>query len=138
MRKVITFGVFDYFHIGHLNLLEQAKKLGDVLTVAVQEGDSILKYKPDEDIRYTTEERIRLIRMLKIVDSVVTYRDVDQDIQSQDFDIFAVGEDQTHDGFQRAVQWCRVHGKSVVYLKYTPGISSTEIKKSRRNENEHY
>lgn len=46
MKKVITFGVYDYFHLGHLRLFENAKALGDYLVVAVQDEDYILKYKP--------------------------------------------------------------------------------------------
>ena len=55
MKKVLTFGVFDYFHLGHLRLFENAKKLGDYLIVAVQDGEFILKYKPTAKIFYTTD-----------------------------------------------------------------------------------
>lgn len=47
MKKVVTFGVYDYFHLGHLRLFKNAKNLGDWLIVAVQDGDYILKTKPD-------------------------------------------------------------------------------------------
>lgn len=43
---------------------------------------------------------------------------------------FAVGEDQNHAGFQRAIEWCKENGKEVVRMKRTPGICSSEIKKS--------
>ncbi|MDO4499443.1 MAG: adenylyltransferase/cytidyltransferase family protein [Coriobacteriaceae bacterium] len=52
MKKVLTVGVFDYFHIGHLNLFERARALGDCLIVAVQDGDFILKYKPEANVLY--------------------------------------------------------------------------------------
>ena len=45
-----------------------------------------------------------------------------------DFDIFAKGEDQVHEGFQRAVKWCELNNKEVVILPRTPGICSSEIK----------
>ena len=128
MKKVLTVGVFDYFHLGHLRLFKNAKMLGDYLIVAVQEEDSILKTKPNANILYTTEQRIELVEALRVVDEVITYRDVDQIIPNVEFDVFAIGEDQTHEGFQRAVKWCEENGKQVVRMKRTPGISSTEIK----------
>ena len=129
MKKVITVGVFDYFHLGHLRLFENAKKLGDYLIVAVQEGDFILKTKPDANVLYTTEQRMDMVRALRVVDEVITYQDVDKTLPQVDFDIFAKGPDQNHEGFQRAVKWCEDHGKEVVVLPRTPGICSSQIKK---------
>ena len=130
MKKVLTVGVFDYFHLGHLRLFENAKKLGDYLIVAVQDGDFILKFKPNANVLYTTEQRLDLVGALKVVDEVITYQAVDEDIQKVDFDVFAIGGDQNHEGFQRAVKWCEEHGKEVVRLPRTPGIASSEIKKN--------
>lgn len=128
MKKVITFGVFDYFHLGHLRLFQNAKRLGDYLIVAVQDGTYIQKYKPNAKVLYTTEERMELVRALKVVDEVVIYRDVNEDIKRLDFDVFTIGEDQTHSGFQQAVSYCEKEGKQVVRMKRTEGISSSEIK----------
>lgn len=129
MKKVITVGVFDYFHLGHLRLFENAKKLGDYLIVAVQDGDSILKTKPDAKVLYTTQQRIDLVKALRVVDEVIIYQDVDKTLPQVDFDVFAIGGDQKHEGFQRAVKWCKEHGKEVVPLPRTPGICSSDIKK---------
>lgn len=128
MRKVITFGVFDYFHLGHLRLFSRAKNLGDYLIVAVQDSSSIIKYKPDANVLYSTEERIEILKSLRIVDEVIVYKDVDIDIEKADFDIFAVGEDQQHEGFKKAIDYCNKNGKLVVRMKRTEGISSSEIK----------
>lgn len=133
MKKVLTVGVFDYFHLGHLRLFENAKKLGDYLIVAVQDGNCILKTKPDAKVLYTTEQRIDLVKALRVVDEVITYEDVDRALPEVDFDVFAIGGDQTHAGFQRAVKWCEEHGKEVVRLPRTPGICSTDIKKNYRD-----
>ena len=130
MKKVLTVGVFDYFHLGHLRLFKNAKKLGDYLIVAVQDGDFILKFKPDANVLYTTEQRLELVGALKVVDEVTTYQAVDEDIQKIDFDVFAIGGDQNHEGFQRAVKWCEEHGKEVIRLPRTPGIASSEIKRN--------
>lgn len=129
MKKVLTVGVFDYFHYGHYKLFENAKKLGDYLIVAVQDGDYILKYKPEAKILYSTEQRIELISALRCVNETVIYYDVDKLVSEVDFDIFAVGGDQNHPGFLKAIDWCLNNGKEVVRLPRTPGICSSEIKK---------
>ena len=115
-------------HIGHMLLFKRAKALGDYLMVAVQDGDLILKYKPGTEMVYSTDERVFMVGAVRYVDEVVVYKDVDVDIQDLDFDVFAVGQDQNHAGFQRAMQWCRDHGKEVVVLPRTEGISSTMLR----------
>lgn len=134
MTKVLTVGVYDYFHLGHLRLFKNARKLGDYLIVAVQDGNFILKTKPDAKVLYTTEQRKELVGALRVVDEVVTYTDIDVTIKNIDFDVFAIGEDQNHDGFQRAIKWCNEHGKRVVRMKRTPGICSSGIKKRLSND----
>lgn len=128
MKKVLTVGVFDYFHYGHYRLFKRAKEYGDYLIVAIQDGEFILKYKPDANVLYTTEQRIEIIKELRCVDEVCTYCDIDQDIKNIEFDVFIVGGDQKHSGFQRAIKWCEDHSKEVVRLERTKGISSSEIK----------
>lgn len=130
MKKVITVGVFDYFHLGHLRLFENAKKLGDYLIVAVQDGDCILKTKPNAQVLYSTGQRCDLVKALRVVDEVVVYQDVDKILPTLDFDVFAIGADQVHAGFQRAVKWCEENGKEVVRLPRTPGICSSDIKRN--------
>lgn len=131
MKKVLTVGVFDYFHYGHLRLFENAKNYGDYLIVAVQDGDYILKYKPDATILYSTKQRIDIIKALRVVDEVVVYYDVDDIVKKVDFDVFAVGADQNHAGFQAAIKWCEGHGKEIVRLERTPNICSSDIKRSK-------
>ena len=114
-------------HIGHILLFKHAKELGDKLIVAVQDDDVIKKYKPGTEMVYTTEERMYMVSAIRYVDEVVVYRDVDKDIKSIDFDIFAKGPDQCHAGFQRAVEWCKANGKEVVVIPRTEGISSTML-----------
>lgn len=128
MKKVLTFGVFDYFHYGHLKLLERAKALGDYLIVAVQRTEEIHKTKPEAKILYTTEQRIEIIKSICYVDEAVPYSQVADDIKNIDFDIFARGEDQLHAGIERAAKWCEEHGKQVIMLTRTPNISSSQIK----------
>lgn len=132
MKRVLTFGVYDMLHIGHILLFKHAKELGDELIVAVQDDDSILKYKPGTKLVYTTNERLYMVSSIRYVDAVVNYQDVDVDIQNIEFDIFAKGPDQNHEGFQRAVAWCEAHGKQVVTIPRTEGISSTMLRNYSR------
>lgn len=128
MKTVFTVGVFDLLHIGHILLFKHAKELGDRLVVAVQNDDVILKYKPEAEMVNTTEERLFMVNSIKYVDQVLTYDDVDAIVEMVDFDIFAIGPDQCHDGFQRAKQWCLEHGKEVITIPRTEGISSSMLR----------
>ena len=131
MIKVLTFGVFDYFHYGHLKLFERCKKLGDYLIVAVQKGDEIYKTKPEAKVLYSTEQRIEMVSSIKYVDEVIEYKQVDEEIRHIDFDVFVVGGDQKHAGFRKAIDYCTDCGKKVIYLDRTPNICSSDIKKNK-------
>jgi glycerol-3-phosphate cytidylyltransferase len=130
MSKVLVVGVFDLFHFGHLRMLNRAAKLGDYLIVAVQEDEYVARFKPNENAfpLYSTEERIEMIRALRCVDEVTTYKVIADDIKKFDFDVFVQGADQTHSGFVTAIDWCHTKGREVVQLPRTEGISSTYLK----------
>lgn len=130
MSKILTFGVFDYFHLGHLRLFKQCKQHADYLIVAVQDSDYILKYKPTAKIRYSTAERVEMLEALRIVDKVIVYDSVCvETLEKIDFDILALGEDHKGGRFDEVEKWCNEHNKKVVRLKRTPGICSSDIKK---------
>lgn len=128
MKKVLTVGVFDLLHIGHIELFRKAKALGDYLIVAVQDSDYVLRFKPDAGLVYSTEERCYMVSAIRYVDEVVVYRNVGDIVDEVDFDIFAKGPDQSHAGFQRVVDYCGENGKAVVVMPRTEGISSSELK----------
>lgn len=128
MKTVLTFGVFDLLHIGHVELFRKAKELGDILMVAVQDGDSVLKYKPGKPPVLSTVDRLYLVKAIRYVDSVAIYNDVDEFVRQVPFDILVTGPDQVHKGFERAIRWCREHGKETVVLPRTEGISTSLIK----------
>lgn len=130
VSKILTFGVFDYFHLGHLRLFKQCKQHADYLIVAVQDSDYILKYKPTAQIRYSTAERVEMLEALRIVDKVIVYDSVCvETLEKIDFDILALGEDHKGGRFDEVEKWCNEHNKKVVRLKRTPGICSSDIKK---------
>lgn len=132
MKTILTFGVFDMLHIGHILLFKHVKNLFPneecKLIVAVQDGDNILKYKPETKMVYSTEERLFMVGAVRWVDEVVVYKDVDVDIKNINFDIFAKGPDQQHSGFQRAVKWCEENNKDVIVIPRTEGVSSTYLR----------
>lgn len=131
MTKILTFGVYDYFHLGHLRLFKQCKNYADYLIVAVQDGEYILNYKPDAKIMYSTEERVEMIEALRTVDEVIVYDSVcSKTLEKIDFDILALGEDHRGGRFEEVEKWCNEHGKRVIRMKRTPGICSSMIKES--------
>lgn len=127
-KKVLTVGVYDLLHKGHVELYRRAKGLGDYLIVAAQDSDFILKYKPTAKVLNSTEDRKYMIKSIRYVDEVITYTDVDKIVQEVDFDVFVTGPDQCHEGFQRAIRWCEEHGKEHTVLARTDGVSSSELK----------
>ena len=136
MKTILTFGVYDMLHIGHILLFEHIKEQfpGEEcrLVVAVQDGDSILKYKPGTRMVYSTQERMYMVSAVRWVDEVITYNDVDVDIKNIEFDVLAKGPDQCHAGFQRAVEWCEQNGRQVVVIPRTEGISSTMLREYKK------
>lgn len=134
MKRILTVGVFDLLHFGHFELFRRAKELAGEngrLVVAIQDDDVVTKYKPQAKLVYDWETRAKMIRALRYVDEVVHYRDIDESIKQIDFDVFAIGGDQVHAGFQRAVRWCEENGREVIRLSRTEGISTTQLKSSR-------
>ena len=131
MKTVLTVGVFDLLHFGHYELFRRAKELagpGGRLVVAIQEDAVVTKYKPQAKLVYDWDTRKKMVSALRYVDEVVPYGDVDVSIKSIHFDIWAIGGDQNHEGFQRAVKWCNENGREVIRLDRTKGISSSQIR----------
>lgn len=131
MKRVLTVGVYDLLHFGHFELFRRARELAGsdgALTVAVQTDEVVTKYKPQTKLVYDWDTRVKMITALRYVDKVVPYDDIDTSIKGIDFDIFAIGGDQVHAGFQRAVKWCEENGKQVIRLSRTEGISSSQLR----------
>ena len=124
MKKVITYGTFDLFHQGHVNLLKRAKNLGDYLIVGLStEG---FNDKKDKEAIYSYDERKTIIKSIKFVDEVIPEKRWGQkisDIKDNNVDVFVIGEDWEGE-FNYLKQHCQV-----IYLPRTPNISTTIIKK---------
>lgn len=127
-RRILTVGVFDLIHKGHVELFRRAKGLGDYLIVAVQDSDFILKYKPKAKVLNSTDDRKYMVNSIRYVDETITYTNVNDIVKEVDFDVFVVGGDQNHSGFKEAVRWCEEHGKTCTVLARTDGVSSSQLK----------
>ena len=132
MKTVLTAGVYDLMHIGHIKLFERAKKFGDNLIVAVQKDQYVKVFKPNVEVFYNVQERIYMVESIKYVDNVIAYDTIDNIVTEVDFDILAVGPDQTNESFQRAFEWCRKNNKDVIVLPRTSGISSSLIRATKK------
>ena len=130
-KRIITFGVFDMFHFGHLNLFKNIKKhfgKDAFLIVCVQSSEYVKKYKPNTNILYSTQERVDMLKNIKLVDDVKIYNEVNVDIEQIDFDVWVKGPDQIHSGFQKAMEYCKRNNKEISVIDRTDGISSSYIK----------
>ncbi len=125
-----TAGVFDVFHIGHLNIIKEAKKKCDYLIVACTTDELSLKQKNKNPV-IPYNERVEILESLKYVDKVVpqeNYNKLDA-WHLYKFDYIFVGSD-----WQNTKLWINYElefeklGAKVVYIPYTKHISSTKIK----------
>ena len=134
-----TTGVFDLFHIGHLNILRRAKERCDYLIVGVSTDECVRTYKNKTPI-IPFEQRIEIVRAIKYVDEVVPQTSMDkmEAYRKYKFDALFHGSDwQGSDMYNKIVSELKSVGVDVVFLPHTDGVSSTDIKKSieKRNEN---
>lgn len=128
--KVFTSGSFDLFHVGHLNILEKSAALGDELIVGVSTDELILEYKGMKPI-VPFEQRFRIISALKCVTKAVKQVKLTEiaQLKKEDIDIVTIGDDWENK-YLEGLEWMKSQpGKKVIYFPYTPGISTTSIKK---------
>ena len=123
MIRVITFGTFDVFHVGHLRILERARSYGDNLTVGVS-TDELNFSKKGRYPYYSEIERLEIVRALRSVDEVFLEESLEmkrQYIIDYQADILVMGDDWTGK-FDKFCDICKVE-----YLPRTPSISTTAI-----------
>ena len=130
-----TAGVYDLFHIGHLNLLKNAKGMCDKLVVGVT-VDELTKYKGKETF-ICYEERAEIVRSIKYVDAVVPQEDMDKLNMCKKLgaQIMFVGDDWYNtEKWNKYEEEFKKEGIQIVYFPYTKSISSTKIRKILLNE----
>jgi len=123
-----TTGVFDLFHVGHVNLLRNAKAMCDKLVVGVT-TDELVSYKNKKSV-ISFEERMEVVRSCRYVDAVIPQEDMDKFTQWEKikFDVMFVGDDWFKSEKWEAIdKQFKVEGVRVVYFPYSKGTSSTLI-----------
>ena len=123
MKRVITFGTFDVFHVGHLRILERARSYGDYLIVGVS-SDSLNVSKKGRQAVYSQEERREIVSALRVVDHTFYEESLEKKreyLETHDADVLVMGDDWAgrFDEFKESCE--------VIYLPRTPAISTTAI-----------
>jgi len=125
-----TSGVYDLFHIGHLNILQKAKEKCDFLIVAVSTDELVQKYKNKLPV-IPFEERVAIVNAIKYVDKVVPQENRDKMLayDKYNFDAMFVGDDwKGSDFWVNFEKELNEKGSEVVYFSYTKEVSSTLLK----------
>lgn len=131
-----TTGVFDLFHIGHLNLLKRAKEQSEYLIVGVSTDELVESYKGHKPI-IPFEERLAIVESIKYVDRVVPQMTMDKMEAWKELKFEAIfhGDDwkgsKMYDDIEKEF---RKVGVSMVFMPYTKGVSSTQISDILRKE----
>jgi len=120
--RIITFGTFDVFHVGHVNILERARANGDYLIVGVS-SDALNFSKKGRNPIYSQQDRIHILSSLRCVDEVFVEESLElkeQYILENKADMLVMGDDW-EGKFDHLKSVCEV-----LYLPRTPSISTTE------------
>lgn len=123
MRKIITFGTYDIFHVGHLRLLERAKALGDHLTVGLS-TDELNERKKGRLPVYPFDERFEILTSVRFVDAVFPEESLEAKrdyILEHGADVLVMGDDWAG-RFDELADVCHVQ-----YLPRTPAVSTTAV-----------
>jgi len=130
-----TTGVYDMFHIGHLNILKKAKEYCDYLIVGVT-SDELVSYKGKQSI-IPHNERLEIIRSIKFVDKAITQDSMDkkQAWEILKFNVMFVGSDwKGTDKWKKIEEEFSLVGVDVIYFPYTDGTSSTLLREKLKAE----
>ena len=132
-----TTGVYDMFHIGHLNLLKRAKEQCDYLIVGVT-SDELVSYKNKQAV-IPHEERMAIVESIKYVDKVVPQENMNkmEAWENYKFDVMFVGSDwQGTDKWNEFERQFKKVGVDIVYFPYTKGTSSTKLRETLNKIND--
>ena len=127
-----TTGVFDLFHVGHLNILRRAKEQCDYLIVGVSTDELVQQYKHKSPV-ICFDERVEIVKAIRYVDEVVPQvnRDKFEAWQKHHFNRMFVGDDWKGSSlFNEMEQKFSPLGVEIVYFPYTQGTSSTFLKQA--------
>lgn len=125
MKTIITYGTFDVVHIGHINLLQRARALGDRLVVGLSSDEfNDMKHKSSL-LDYSNRKAVlEAIRYVDLVFPETCWEQKVEDVKKYGASIFVIGDDWAGK-FDFLSEYCKV-----VYLSRTADISSTQIKQT--------
>ncbi len=131
-----TQGTFDMFHIGHLNLINKAKEQCEVLLVGVNSDKLVQEYKSKNPV-IPENERLSIVDAIKSVDKSFIVDTLDK-MHTQNlykYDVVFIGDD-----WKNSERWLETEhdlnsiGVDVVFIPYTPGVSSTMLRKKEKDK----
>lgn len=125
-----TTGVFDMFHVGHLNILRRAKERCDYLIVGVSTDEVVKEYKHKNPI-IPYEERAAIVQAIKYVDEVVPQTTMDKThfLKERHFDVMFHGNEwKGTELYNRYEREFAEFGARIEYLPHTDGISSSQLR----------
>ena len=124
-----TTGVFDLFHVGHLNILRSAKAMCDRLVVGVSTDELVYQYKGKRPVM-PCSSRIEIVRAVKYVDVVIRREVMDkvEEWRRIKFNVVFVGDDwYQHEKWEKWEAELEDNGVEIIYLPNTPGVSTSRI-----------
>jgi cytidyltransferase-related domain len=130
-----TQGTYDLFHIGHLNLLKNAKEQCEYLIVGINTDRLVKEYK-NKNVVISEQDRAKIVESIKFVDEIILTDTLDKkDIANKiKFNVIFIGSD-----WENNKRWIETKkdmkkiGIDVVFLPHTDGISSTDIRAKINN-----
>lgn len=125
-----TQGVFDMFHIGHLNLLRRAKEQCDYLIVGVNSDELVREYKKKETV-VKQIDRVNIVSAIKYVDQceVVDTLDKLKQLEKFQFEVIFIGSDwKDSPRWMKTIEDLEKKNVYVEFLEYTAGVCSTDLK----------
>lgn len=133
-----TQGTFDLFHIGHLNLINNAKMLCDYLIVGVNDDELVMSYK-NKIPNVNVNNRAKIVSSIKGVDEVIITKTLNKSeiYKKVKFDAIFIGDDwKGNERWKKTEEELKLLGTDVIYLPHTDGISTTDLTKKIKGVND--
>lgn len=125
-----TQGVYDMFHVGHLNLFNHAKEMCEYLIVGVNSDALVNEYKNKMPV-ISEKNRCYIVQNIKSVDNAIIVHTLDKFVALKQFhfDVIFIGDDWKGNlRWEETVKQMSDNGVDVVFLPHTDGVSSTELR----------
>ncbi len=134
-KKGYTQGVYDLFHVGHLNILNAAKQYCEYLIVGINADSLVEEYKNKKTVIREAERKLIVDNIKAVDETVIAYTlDKVEQLQKVGFDVIFIGSDwKGNPRWENTKTELAKYGVDVVFLPHTDGISSTELREVKDN-----